>query len=163
MDNHLIKAIRLAAKVHKGQVDRFEEPYILHVVRVVARGRDMDEQVLGALHDILERSDLTTEDLRDKGFPDHILVALEHITRYQSETYEQYIERVAANGLAVRVKVHDLSDKMDLRNVGHLDENDLKRYNKQLAAFERLKRLESTVRAQLTLGSKSTKTETKAK
>ena len=163
MDYLLERAVRLAAKVDKGQVDRFEQPYLLHVLRVTTRGRDLEEQLLGALHDVLERSELTMEDLRERGFPEEVLTALKHITRVPNESYETYIERVAQNSLAVRVKVHDLSDKMDLRNVGQLNEADLKRYNKQMAAFERLKRLESIVRAQLTLQAKAPKAVVKQK
>ncbi len=151
----LVKAIRLAAKVHKGQLDRFEQPYLLHVLRVVTRGRDMEEQLLGALHDVLERSELTVDDLREKGFPESVLVGLLHMTRSEEENYEGYIDRVVQNSLAIRVKVHDLSDKMDLRNVGQLNEADLKRYNKQMLAFERLKHLESIVRAEITLHAKA--------
>ncbi|MBK9759462.1 MAG: phosphohydrolase [Flavobacteriales bacterium] len=151
----LNKAVRLAAKVHIDQVDRFEQPYILHVLRVMVRGRDLDEQLLGALHDVLERSDLTVENLREKGYPENVLEALTHITRIEPEDYETYIDRVSKNSLAIRVKVHDLSDKMDLRNVGALNEADLKRYNKQMEAYQRLVHLESIVRAQLTLQAKT--------
>lgn len=157
MDNLLERAVRLAAKVHKGQVDRFNQPYLLHVLRVTTRGRDMDEQLLGALHDVLERSTLTVNDLYVKGFPEHVLTALTHITKTEKETYEAYIDRVAQNGLAIRVKVHDLSDKMDLRNVGELSVADLRRYNKQMAAYERLKKLEAIVRAEITLKEKPRK------
>ena len=93
MDHLLESAIRLAAKVHKGQVDRFGKPYILHVMRVMMRGHDFDEQVLGALHDVLERSPLTMDDLAKKGFSPRVLKGLEHITRRQEETYEEYIDR----------------------------------------------------------------------
>jgi (p)ppGpp synthase/HD superfamily hydrolase len=157
MENLIERAVRLAAKVHKGQVDRFNQPYILHVLRVMTRGRDADEQLLGALHDVLERSELTVEDLRLKEFPEHVLDALTHISRSPKETYEAYIDRVAQNGLAVRVKVHDLSDKMDLRNVGELSVPDLRRYNKQMAAYERLRKLEAIVRAEITLKEKPKK------
>lgn len=151
MDHLLETAIRLAAKVHKGQVDRFGKPYILHVMRVMMRGHDFEEQVLGALHDVLERSDLTVEQLASKGFPPNILTALKHITRVPEETYEAYIERVTHNGLASRVKLHDLADKMDLLHVEVLSHADLKRYNRQLAAYHSLKRLVTEARAQLTL------------
>jgi (p)ppGpp synthase/HD superfamily hydrolase len=157
MENLLERAVRLAAKVHKGQVDRFNEPYILHVMRVMTRGRDTEEQLLGALHDVLERSDLTIAQLRVKGFPSAVLVALKHITRIEKETYEAYIDRVAQNNLAIRVKVHDLSDKMDLRNVHELSPADLRRYNKQMVAYERLKKLESIARAENTLRNKPRK------
>lgn len=151
MDHLLETAIRLAAKVHKGQVDRFNKPYVLHVMRVMMRGHDFEEQVLGALHDVLERSDLTVDDLRRKGFPPRVLKALDHITRRTEETYEQYIDRVMEDGLAIRVKLHDLADKMDLLHVETLSHADLKRYNKQLVAYHRMKRLVEQAKANMSL------------
>lgn len=156
---HLLeRAIRLAAKVHKGQVDRFGNPFILHVLRVIARGHDADERLLAAVHDVLERSDHTVEILRGKGFPEHVLLALRHISRVPNEDYDAYIDRVAQNALATRVKVHDLADKMDLREVGQLSVADLKRYNKQLEAYERLKGLATIIRAEMTLNARARKT-----
>ncbi len=154
----LESAVRIAAKVHKGQVDRFGHPFLLHVLHVITRGRDADERILGALHDVLERSDLTVEDLRKKGFPDNVLIALTHISRVPNEDYEGYIERVARDPLAVRVKVHDLADKMDLRDVGELSVADLKRYNKQLDAYQKLKRMATIIMAEITLSSRVKKT-----
>jgi (p)ppGpp synthase/HD superfamily hydrolase len=151
MDHLLETAIRLAAKVHKGQVDRFGKPYVLHVMRVMMRGQDFDEQVLGALHDVLERSDLTLADLEKKGFSARILKALEHITRKPEETYEQYIDRVVEDNLAIRVKLNDLADKMDLLHVDQLDPSDLKRYNKQLAAYHRMKKLVERAKATMSV------------
>ncbi|HRN35357.1 MAG TPA: phosphohydrolase [Flavobacteriales bacterium] len=142
MEEQLLeRAIRLAVKVHKGQKDRAGKPYILHVLRVMMRGTTLEEQVLGALHDVLERSSLTTEDLGLKGFPPQILQALAHISRQPEEDYAGYIDRVAQNNLALRVKLHDLSDKMDIRQAKELDQADLKRYNRQLAAFHKLRQL----------------------
>jgi (p)ppGpp synthase/HD superfamily hydrolase len=151
----LERAIRLAAKVHKGQVDRFGHPFILHVMRVVTHAKDNDERMLAAIHDVLERSDLTIADLREKGFPEHVLLALTHISRVPNEDYDGYIDRVAKNALATRVKVIDLADKMDLRDVGQLSVADLKRYNKQLEAYERLKHLATIIRAEMTLSSRA--------
>ncbi|MGV3637005.1 MAG: phosphohydrolase [Flavobacteriales bacterium] len=147
---HLLEtAIRLAAKVHRGQLDRFGKPYILHVMRVMMRGHDLEEQILGALHDVLERSDLTVDDIAKKGFSPRVLKALQHITRDPQETYEQYIDRVVLDNLAIRVKLHDLADKMDLLHVEQLDPADLKRYNKQLAAYHRMKRLVEEAKANM--------------
>jgi (p)ppGpp synthase/HD superfamily hydrolase len=151
MDHLLETAIRLAAKVHKGQVDRFGKPYILHVMRVMMRGHDFDEQVLGALHDVLERSNLTMADLEKKGFSPRILKGMVHITRIPEETYEQYIDRVMEDNLAIRVKLHDLADKMDLLHVEQLDPSDLKRYNKQLVAYHRMKRMVQEAKANMAL------------
>ena len=153
MDHLLESAIRLAAKVHKGQKDRTGKPYILHVMRVMMRGHDFEEQALGALHDVLERSDMTIEELAAKGFPPRVLKALEHITRVENEDYDGYIERVKKDPLAARVKLHDLADKMDLLHVESLLPADIKRYNRQLAAYHGLKRLVEEARANMTIQS----------
>lgn len=151
MEHLLETAIRLAAKVHRGQVDRFGKPYVLHVMRVMERGQDFDEQVLGALHDVLERSDLTLADIEKKGFSPRVLKALERITRRANETYEAYIDRVVEDSLAIRVKLNDLADKMDLRHVDQLDDSDLKRYNKQLTAYHRMKKLVEMAKARMSV------------
>lgn len=152
MDHLLESAIRIAAKVHKGQVDRFGKPYVLHVMRVMMKGQDMEEQILGALHDVLERSQLRMEEMAEKGFSERVLVALDHITRRKEETYEQYIDRVMLNNLAIRVKIHDLADKMDLLHVEELNLADLKRYNRQLHAYHRMKRVVEEAKANMVLG-----------
>jgi (p)ppGpp synthase/HD superfamily hydrolase len=154
MDDLLERAIRLAAKVHKGQVDRFNKPYVLHVMRVMMRGHDKEEQVLGAIHDVLERSTLTVDDLAKKDFPPRILKALSHISRVPEEDYDQYIERVMLDPLAIRVKLHDLADKMDLLHVDQLSHADLKRYNKQLAAYHRMKKVVEEARSQMPISSR---------
>lgn len=148
----LERAIRLATKAHKGQNDRFGHPFILHVLRVISAARDPEERLLAALHDVLERSDITLDELREKGFPENVLTALTHISKQPQEEYEKYIDRVATNPLAVRVKVLDLADKMDLRDVGELSVSDVRRYNRQLAAYERLKHMAAVIRAEMTLG-----------
>jgi len=159
MEHHLLEsAIRLAAKVHKGQLDRFGKPYILHVMRVMMRGHDLEEQVLGALHDILERSTLTLVDIQKKDYPPRVVKALDCITRREEEDYDGYIERVMQDGLAMRVKLHDLADKMDLLHVDELSMADLKRYNKQLAAYHRLKRLVEVARANMDVPARKAKT-----
>lgn len=151
MDNLLESAIRMAAKVHRGQTDRFGNPYILHVMRVMMRGEDHDEQILGALHDVLERSEVTIADLEKKGFTPRVLKALGHISRVPDETYEQYIDRVVEDNLAIRVKLNDLADKMDLLHVEQLDPSDLKRYNKQLTAYHRMKKLVEMAKASMSV------------
>ena len=158
MEHHFLEsAIRLAAKMHKGQLDRFGKPYVLHVMRVMMRGHDLEEQVLGALHDILERSTLTLADIGKKDYPPRVVKALDHITRRKDEDYDGYIERVMEDGLAMRVKLHDLADKMDLLHVDELSMADLKRYNKQLAAYHRLKRLVEIARANMDVPSRKAK------
>lgn len=158
MEHHLLEsAIRLAAKVHKGQLDRFGKPYILHVMRVMMRGHDLEEQVLGALHDIIERSTLSLADIAKKDYPPRVVKSLDCISRREEEDYDGYIERVMQDGLAMRVKLHDLADKMDLLHVDELSMADLKRYNKQLAAYHRLKRSVEIARANMDVPARKAK------
>lgn len=135
----LEKAIRVAAKTHRGQKDRFKKPFVLHVLRVIGRGNSLEEQVLGALHDVVERSEVTIEELRLKGYPERVLLALDHISRREGETYEAYIERVELNNLATRVKIHDLADKMDISKIERISDDDRKRFNRQLRAYHKLR------------------------
>lgn len=137
----LEKAIRLAAKTHRGQKDRFGKPFILHVMRVIGKGDDLEERVLGALHDVVERSELEIEDLRRKGYPERVLLALDHISRPDDETYGEYIERVKLNNLATRVKINDLADKMDISKIERITELDRKRFNRQLRAYHSLRKV----------------------
>jgi len=145
----LEKAIRLAAKTHRGQKDRFKKPFVLHVMSVVGRGNDLEEQVLGALHDVIERSVLEIEDLRRKGYPERVLQALDHISRRDGESYSEYIDRVELNNLATRVKIHDLADKMDISKIKKISEDDRSRFNRQLKAYHQLQRAMGYIYTQL--------------
>ena len=73
----LEKAIEIAARAHAGQVDKAGQPYILHPIRVMLRMGSEAERITGVLHDVIEDSDVTLEDLRDEGFDAAILEALD--------------------------------------------------------------------------------------
>lgn len=134
----LERAIQIATQAHAGQEDRQGKPYILHVLRVMAKGQTIDEQTCGALHDVVEDTDWTFDSLRKEGFPEHILEAVDCLTRRDDEDYDAFIERIRPNPLAVRVKLNDLEDNMDLRRAQQLSEKDLTRYNKYIKAYHYL-------------------------
>ena len=73
----LEKAIEIAVRAHAGQVDKAGQPYILHPIRVMLRMGSEAERITGVLHDVIEDSDVTLEDLRDEGFDAAILEALD--------------------------------------------------------------------------------------
>lgn len=114
-------AIILAVRAHKGQVDKGGEPYILHPLRVMMRMGTDEERVVAVLHDALEDTTLTTEDLRSAGFSEMIIGALEALTRRENEHgvgikevyLAEFIPRIAKNSLARAVKLADLEDNMD--------------------------------------------------
>ncbi len=133
----LEKAIRIAVKVHKGQKDKYGAPYIGHVLRVSGAGRTEDEKIVGALHDVVEDSDWTFDDLRNAGFAEHIIAAVKALTKESDdEDYDHFVARTRQNALAVRVKLNDLQDNMDVRRIpGEVGEKDVKRLNKYLRAW----------------------------
>ncbi len=131
-------AISLAVRAHAGQVDRYGQPYILHVLRVVARVFDAPAQMAAALHDVVEDTSVTFDELRMIGYPEDVLAAVECLTRRNDETYEAFVERIAPNPLAVRVKLTDLEDNMDLRRGGQLGADDLERVARYQRAWYRL-------------------------
>ena len=131
-------AISLAVRAHAGQKDRYGQPYILHVIRVVARLFDPPAQMAAALHDVVEDTAVTLDELRLMGYSEAVLAAVECVTRRNNETYEQFIERIAPNPLAVRVKLADLEDNMDLRRGGVLRAEDLERVARYHRAWKRL-------------------------
>ncbi len=135
----LEKAIALAMEAHRGQVDRARAPYILHPLRVMFSLQGEMEQVVGVLHDVVEDSEVTFDELRRLGFSEAVITALDGVTRRADETYEEFVERSAAHPVSRRVKLADLADNMDVRRFsGDLSEKDLTRLNRYRRAWARL-------------------------
>ena len=139
----LNKAIRLASDSHANQVDKNGAPYFGHVSRVMNMGATLDEKICGVLHDVVEYTDWTFVKLEAEGFPNHIIDALKCVTKINDdEPYDHFIERVMGNKLAVRVKINDLSDNLDVKRYNILGEKELKRLNKYLKWYKVLVNLD---------------------
>lgn len=139
MEKILSNAISLALKAHEGQVDKSGMPHAGHIMRVMAAGRTMDEKIVGVLHDVVEDTGWTFDALLDEGFPVHIVDALRCVTKLSDdEPYDEFIERVKTNLLAVAVKINDLADNMDIRRYKELSDWDVKRLKKYLKAYQEL-------------------------
>jgi (p)ppGpp synthase/HD superfamily hydrolase len=131
-------AILIAARAHRGQ--RYpspeDEPYIFHPLRVMMECSDPVDQMAAVLHDVVEDTDIELGDLIDAGFPDDVLVAVDSLTHRTGELYDDYIERLAANGVARRVKVIDLRQNLPnnrrIAGSGKKDER-IDRYERALA------------------------------
>lgn len=109
----LEQAIELAAKAHRGQVDKAGKPYILHPIRVMQHcAPDTDAMIVGVLHDTIEDTFVTEELLLEMGTPVHIVDAIHLLTRREEDTYKEFVERIAKNPLARKVKIKDLEDNM---------------------------------------------------
>ena len=133
------KAVEIAVAAHKGQIDKVGRPYILHVLQVMMAGKTDEEKIVGALHDVVEDTDWTFEQLEKEGFDKEIIEALKCVTKLSpDEDYEAFTERVKKNNLAIRVKLNDLRSNMDLTRLHNVKEKDLERFNRYLKAYNEL-------------------------
>lgn len=139
-EQQLARAILLATEAHKGQVDKYGQPYIGHPFRVMNAGHTLEEKIAGILHDVVEDTSWTLEQLAAENFSPEIVEAVDALTRRDNETYEGNIARIEKNPLAVRVKLNDLTDNMDIRRCNQLTEEDIPRLEKYLNAYKRLTR-----------------------
>lgn len=116
-------ALLLAVKAHKGQKDLEGNPEILHPIKVGLTGNNRAEMIAGFLHDVVEDSSYTLDDLRALGVDDNILEALQLLTHdKQAMSYDDYVDRIIASGnaLAINVKYHDLCHNIERgRQHGH--------------------------------------------
>ena len=135
----LNQAIALAALAHEGQTDKAGAPYILHSLRVMLRCQGETAQICAVLHDVLEDTFWTLEDLRDKGYSEEVLTTLAYLTRRSEESYEQYIDRLVDHPLACQIKLADLADSQDLSRLTEITEADWQRLKRYKAAEKRIK------------------------
>ncbi len=134
----LEKSIHIAAQAHAGQLDKAGKAYILHPIRVMLSGRNEEEMICGILHDVIEDTPVSIAMLRQEGFSEQVLAALDAISRREGETYTDFIERIADNRLATIVKLNDLHDNMNRDRLKEYKEADEKRHAKYVRAQARL-------------------------
>ncbi|MEO5376492.1 MAG: GTP pyrophosphokinase [Magnetococcus sp. DMHC-6] len=140
----LEQAIQTATLGHAGQMDKAGQPYILHPLRLMLQATTREEQIVAVLHDVVEDTNITLEDLQQAGFSPTILTAVACLTRHPNDSYDLYLERIKSNSLACKVKINDLEDNMNLRRLpATLTERDCLRLQKYQKAWHNLKALES--------------------
>ena len=131
-------AIALAVEAHKGQREKNGQPYILHPLRVMFTCRTETERIVAVLHDVVEDTGRSFDDLRRLGFSEEAIAALDCVTKREGENYEQFVERSASNPIARQVKMADLQDNMDVRRLPAMGEREFERLVKYLKAWKRL-------------------------
>ncbi|MBQ9871933.1 MAG: bifunctional (p)ppGpp synthetase/guanosine-3',5'-bis(diphosphate) 3'-pyrophosphohydrolase [Eubacterium sp.] len=128
------KAIRFAFQAHEGQLDRSGLPYILHPLHLAEQMTSEDACVTALLHDVLEDTDVTVEDLRKEGFSETQIEAVELLSRSEDEDYFDYVRRIRSNALAKEVKLADLAHNRDRTRLEYISEKDEKRFQKYTEA-----------------------------
>lgn len=134
----LAHSMVFAEECHRGQVDRNGTKYILHPLQVMSRMETETEKIVAVLHDIVEDTPVTLQDLWQKGYSEEIVEAINCLTRREGETYEEFIGRCKQNPIAQKVKIADLEDNMDIRRLDMLTESDMERLNRYLRAWKYL-------------------------
>mgnify|MGYP006375791827 FL=1 len=137
----LERAIEIAKVAHAGQVDKAGKDYIYHPLRVMEMGKNENEKILGVLHDVVEDSDWTFEMLETEGFSSEIIEALRCITKLSDdEDYDHFLNRMKGNRLAMKVKLCDLVDNLDISRIENLTDADIKRSQKYARAYAFIKK-----------------------
>lgn len=137
----LSKAILLATTKHDGQKDKGGMPYILHPLKVMhyLKTDDQELMAIAVLHDIIEDTDVTFQDLRNHGMTDRVVYAIKLLTKNPGQSYEEYIEGIKTNVDALRVKLCDLRHNSDIRRLKGITDKDIKRmvkYNRTFLELE---------------------------
>lgn len=131
----LERAIAIAATAHAGQINKDGTAYILHPLRVMMRVDGVPAKMAGILHDVVEDTEWTIERLREEGFPEDVLAAVEALTHREGEEYFAYVARAGANALARAVKLADLEDNMNVMRLAEVRDKDLERLRKYHKAW----------------------------
>lgn len=130
------KAMQIAEKVHKNQVDKAGKPYIWHPVRVERRCTRQEDRLVALLHDTVEDGNIASEYLLLVGFSQEIVDAVLSVSRKKGEDYFEFIQRCKANPIGRRVKICDLEDNMDITRLNQLTEKDIERLKKYHKAYK---------------------------
>ena len=138
LEEQLEQAIKLASIKQYGQKDKANKPYFFHLLYVMNNLDDLNAKIVGVLHDILEDTDITINDLFKYGFSEDIVIAVEILTKSKNQKYMDYIENIKKNYIATKVKLIDLKHNMDLTRLSEISDNDLKRTIKYIKAYKYL-------------------------
>ena len=131
-------AVRIATAAHDGQVDLSGNPYIGHPMRVMAALDGAHERMAAVLHDVIEDTDVTADDLRAAGCPEEVVVAVVALSKVDGEAQVDYLARVAVNPLAKRVKLADIADNCSPVRMAALDDATRDRLTAKYAAARAL-------------------------
>lgn len=135
--NQLAKAISLASEVFENKTDKSGVPYILHCLWVMNAVSEHGEEVMcmGVMHDVVEDSDITIDDLIKMGFSTRIISALILLTHKKGVPYDDYIKAISHNPDAKIIKLADLRHNSDITRLKGLRQKDFERMEKYNRAF----------------------------
>ena len=132
------KAMRLCYKYHKRQTDKSGLPYVHHPFHLAEQMTDEYTTIVALLHDVVEDTDWTLEQLLEEGFPQEVVDAIALMTHADGVPYPEYVAQIKTNPIAKAVKLADLRHNSDTTRLDVVTEQDLERLEKYRAAMELL-------------------------
>ena len=133
----LENALAIAAAAHAGQIDKAGQPYILHPIRVMLSVENGDERIAAILHDVVEDTPVSFDDLESEGFSAAVVDAVRALTKTEGESRIEAALRAVKDPIARQVKLADVSDNMDLSRIASPTEKDYAR----LKEYERVREI----------------------
>ena len=135
------QALKLCFKAHDGQVDKSGLPYAHHPLHLAEQMDDEESTIVALLHDVVEDTDYTLKDLKEMGFGDAVIEAIDIMTHRPEVPYMDYVKEIAKNSIARKVKLADLNHNCDLTRLNHEPTSkDLERVEKYKKAKELLEK-----------------------
>lgn len=132
------KALKLCFEAHKNQVDKSGIPYVFHPFHLAEQMVTEETTVVALLHDVVEDTNYTLEDLSKKGFGESVIAAISLLTHDDETEYMDYVRAIKENPIAKAVKLADLRHNSDLSRLDVIDEKATLRRQKYLKAIELL-------------------------
>ena len=133
------KALKLCFEAHKAQLDKSGMPYVFHPCHLAEQMKDETTTVVALLHDVIEDTDYTFNDLIAMGFDGAIIEAIELMTHEEGVPYMDYVEKIKSNPIAREVKLADLRHNSDLSRLDAPTEKDkmrVEKYRKAIVLLE---------------------------
>ena len=133
------KALKLCFEAHKDHVDKSGLPYVHHPFHLAEQMETEDTTIVALLHDMVEDTEYTLDDIRAMGFPERIVEALSYMTHDDAVPYLDYVAKIKENPIATAVKLADLKHNSDLTRLDAVDKKALERvekYRKAMAILE---------------------------
>lgn len=131
-------ALKLCFEAHKDQTDKSGMPYVFHPFHLAEQMMDERTTVVALLHDVIEDTEYTLEDLRNMGFSEDILSAIALLTHADGVPYMEYVARIKSNPIAKTVKLADLRHNSDMSRLDIVTDYDRQRAEKYKRAIELL-------------------------
>ncbi|MCS3632672.1 (p)ppGpp synthase/HD superfamily hydrolase [Salinibacter ruber] len=131
-------ATALVTETHADQTDKAGAPCVLHLLRVMQFQTTEEAMMAGVLHDLVEDTDLSFNDLWERGYPGEVIAALDHVAKRDGEFYQEFAERAGQHPIDRWVKVADLEDNMNVARLETVTEKNAERLVRYQRAYRQL-------------------------